>query len=83
MKELSFYLEKIRKTISSKKENLSFIQNCLTQVAGVTVPSESLSLKDGVLFVSSTPTKKNELFMKKKEILALLREEGLSVTDLR
>ena len=83
MKELSTYLDKIKKSVNDKSDTIFDIQRCIAKASGQKISKNLLSIEKETLFISVSSVRKNELFLKKKAILSLFKEEGISITNFR
>jgi hypothetical protein len=82
MADLSDYLKKFRVFLRDRTEEKNVAFQVLHPLNLCDTP-ESLEIKDSVLIIKTTPAVKNELFLRKREIMKLLQENGVKIIDLR
>ncbi len=80
-KHLSSFLGKYEKLPLPKRHLKSFLQEFLGIESGI----HDISLRNGELHVKASSIVKQEIFLKKKKIIAFLKnkELGISITDIR
>lgn len=78
-KHLSSFLKKYEKLPLPKRR----IKELVGEALGAPALIKDISLVRGVLHVKTTSTALQELYLKKKKILALLQKEGVIVNDIR
>lgn len=59
------------------------IAQTLSDTLGVPVAESAVAVKGTSVFVSVHPAIKNELLLKKQEILLLLRKQSINVSDIK
>ena len=77
MFNISGFLEKFKKFDQNKTLQTENIINIIEKVIGVRVDKSKISIKDGVLFIQGSPILKQEIFLKKENLLPLIKTEGV------
>jgi hypothetical protein len=84
MEDISSYLKKFKRIISSNEEEIKIVSEEVYKIINFSISPKEISIKRNVVFFQTKPTIKNQIFIHKEEILESLREAGLNgVTDLR
>lgn len=76
MNNLGEYLEKFKKFLSGPKLQREEVLKAIKKVAGIELAEGDIEIKEGTVYVASSPAVRNELFMRKANILA---ELGISL----
>ena len=74
MDKISSFLKKYRRFLKSDKEAKQFVLESL-KTFSMNIPEDSLRVKDGILYFKVSPVLKNELFIRKKDILESLNSK--------
>ncbi len=84
MNFLGDFLEKF-KNIRDPKKDRECVSEVVTEVLGVPVSEKEIQIKDKEIILSLSPILKNEVFLRKNEILKKLQEKfpTLPVTHIR
>ncbi len=69
MFNISNLLEKFQKQIKASELTKQEILNVVSRHSGVMCQSESVEIKNYILYLDISPTLKNKIFLHKKEIL--------------
>lgn len=77
MFNISGFLEKFKKFDQSKTLQTENIIKSIEKVVGVTVDKKSLVIKNGVLSIHGSPVLRQEIFLKKENLLPLIAAEGI------
>lgn len=81
MLNISGFLDKFKKFDKDKSQQSENIANIIGSVTGIKIRKDNFSVKDGILVIKGSPVLKQELFLKKENLLSLLKAEG--VFDIR
>lgn len=81
MLNLSKYLEKFSKGISDNNLNKKLIQEILERFTAISFESSDLDIKENILYINTTPAKKNKVFIFKQKILDEL--SSISIKDVK
>jgi hypothetical protein len=82
MADLSYYLLKFKTLLRSSEYEREAAFDVLSRMK-LCEKKEELELKRGVLYVKTSAIAKNELYIQKKNVLEILRREGVRITDLK
>ncbi len=77
MENLSFYLKKFRRIVSSNEEEKKIIGEVVSQIIHFSILPKDIQIVRGIVTFQVKSTVKNELFIHKEEILRTLREKGV------
>jgi len=80
MLNISGFLEKFRKFDADKTLQRENIAKNLEKILGINIPSKNLTIKNKVLYVQGSPALKQEIFLKKQQ---LIQEIGSEIVDIR
>ena len=82
---INLFLEKFFKQKNANIFLMDAIIATITEVTNITLPKNTLVLKNSILYIKAAPALKNELFMKKDYILKQLQKEAgqTRIVDLR
>ena len=83
MENLAHYLQKFKVLLGDKTEEKRIIQETLEDALSVKVSLEKISLRDTVATLTLSPIERTEVLLRKKEVLSLLQNKGVRITDLR
>ncbi len=83
-KDIQSLLSKISGKLQSYTLLQQAVSRAITQSLSITLPEDSVRVRGRTAFVDAHPAVKNEILLKKKEILASIQKEfGERVTDVR
>jgi len=74
MFNVSFYLEKFKKLEPSGNREKNAAEEVIFESVGVKIEKNSISVSNGVLYLTVSPSLKNEIYMNKKNILRKIKE---------
>ena len=81
MFNISGFLEKFKKFDQNRTLQSENIINAVEKVVGVKLDKKNFNIKMGILYIQGSPTMRQEIFLKKENLLPLVRTEG--VFDIR
>ena len=81
MFNISGFLDKFKKFDQSRTLQTENIIKSIEKVVGVKVDKKDFNIKMGVLYIQGSPTLRQEIFLKKENLLPLVMTEG--VFDIR
>lgn len=76
-------LAQLQEKIIKNHTDIEQVARIVSMVLGVTIVSESLLLKKGILTITAPATVKMAIKLKQKALITALFEEGISVTTIR
>ena len=77
MFNISGFLEKFKKFDQSKTLQTENIIKSIEKAVGVRVDKKVLIIKDGILRIQGSPALRQEIFLKKENLLPLIATEGI------
>lgn len=85
MIEIKDLLTRFSNLLLSGEANKKLIQEVIFEVTRVRIQTKDMEIKNGTLYLNTKPIYKNELFLKREEILFKLRESlgKRSPTEIR
>lgn len=83
MKHISSFFDRLLKEDARIHESKKVIQNVCSLYIKTIIPDTEISLDRGVLFLKIHNSLKVELLIHKEKLLAQLKEQGVSVKDIR
>lgn len=83
MFNISSFLEKLSKNLSSQEQDLQKICDVIFDKTNVTCKSESIKIQNNILFLDVSPGVKNKIFMNKQAILEVFSNANLKIIDIR
>ena len=83
MLNISGFLEKFKKFDADKSLQRENIAKVLEKILGASVPTKNITIKGGALWIQGSPALKQEIFLKKTEILSVLASAGEKIFDIR
>ncbi len=84
MRQLVSFLDKFLKITPTERITRGAVLLVVEEVCGIILRDQDVRLQQGVLFLSIHPIHKNEILMRKSEIVDLLKKRHLvSVRDVR
>ena len=75
LQRISFLLDRFEKLYQSEKGIRDSIREKLQNLLKTEFSPESVTFKNGVLSIETTPLMKNEVFLRREEITALLEKD--------
>ncbi len=81
MFNIADFLEKFKKFDQNKTVRTENIINSVEKIIGIKIDKKNITIKNGVLYIQGSPTLKQEIFLKKENLLTLIAAEG--VFDVR
>ena len=84
MREISSFFGKIQNLYKKESKTSSSLVDILKKYGGITLPSDSLKVKEGVLIVTTNTYIKSQLFIKKQKLLNAFKEFApeLNIRDI-
>ncbi len=84
MENISSFLEKFKKFLSSSVSVKQSVVEVLKDVLGVDVDTKSINIKNSFVFIKCSPALKNAIFLKKKLIIdGINQKTKASISDIR
>jgi len=83
MLNISGFLEKFKKFDTDKSLQQEKIAKNLEKVLSITIPIKNFTIKDCVLFIQGSPALKQEIFLKKTQLLSSFATFGEKIFDIR
>ncbi len=83
MKSISNLLSKFTKLINDSKEKIEIIRQVIKENTGIEIPAESITQQKNTLFIAVHPAVKSDIFLNKDKILKALKEQKITVSDIR
>jgi hypothetical protein len=83
MFNISSFLEKFSKNISTQESQLKMICDVLFKQTGIVLDSKSIKIQNGILYLDVSPAIKNKIFICKKNILEELANTTTKILDIR
>lgn len=77
MFNISGFLEKFKKFDQDRSSQTGNIIRAIEVVVGIKVGKESFNVRNGVLFIHGSPALRQEIFLKKENLLPILKTEGI------
>lgn len=77
------YLETIRKKINEKYAYKDIVVLCIQQTTGILLARDVIKQKHGVVYIEAHPLIKAEITLKKETLLNLLKEKGVTYSDIK
>ncbi len=81
MFNIAGFLERFKKIDSQRTLQKDEILQRIKHVLGMNISAESFTIKNNVIIFKGSPLFKNEVFMKKEELKAILAGQG--IIDIR
>lgn len=81
MFDIKNFLNKFKGQIEEGSLNILNILDILKKETGIDFKKDDLEIKNGVLFIKTTPIKKNIIFIKKNDLLKVF--SSFSIFDIR
>jgi len=81
MFNISGFLEKFKKFDQNKTLQTENILVTLEKVVGFKMEKKDIAIKNGVLYILGSPAMRQEVFLRKENLLPLIKAEG--VFDIR
>lgn len=84
MNNLSSFLQRFKKILSLRAIESGVIVDVMKKTLGVDINPSDVKIKNGVLYVNTSPIIKNMIFLKKKLLLQNINSgEGSKIADIR
>jgi hypothetical protein len=77
------YLEKFKIILKQKDDNIDLIINVIYQHINFKFNKNNIIIKNNIVFIKSSPIIRNEIFLKKGEILNSFKEKSIFLKDIR
>lgn len=74
MIEIKDLLLNFRNRLLSEEARKGFIQDALFRIVNISVERDDIEIKNGILYLKIKPIYKNEVFMKRYEILSEIKK---------
>lgn len=75
MFNISGFLEKFKNITPPDKFVKDELVDVVKDVVGIDIEKENIGVRNGTIFISVDPIVKNEIFLKKREVLESLKEK--------
>lgn len=72
----------LQKKLAAREENTQQIALMISEVVGINVLPDQISVRNGVLYLKVQPTIAMTIRLKKEKILALFKEYGIPITTI-
>ena len=73
--KIAEYLRTFKSIHSVQKETKEIVMQCIRSATGILLEEKDIKIRNASVFLEVSPAIKNEVFYKKKEILALCNKE--------
>lgn len=83
MERITEFLERYRLRVFGAEEQRRHVREAIAVIAGITVDDSRISFRRGVCTIEVHAAVKNEVFLRKKDILAELVRRGVKIVDIR
>lgn len=83
MFNLAKYLEKFSRNISENNINKKEIIDILFKNTNITFDIKEIDIKNNVIYINTTPIKKNKIFINKQKILEDFSSISVKIIDIR
>jgi hypothetical protein len=77
------YLEKFKIILKEKDENIDLIINVIYQHINFKLNKNNITIKNNIIFIKTSPIIRNEIFIKKQDILNSFKEKSIFLKDIR
>lgn len=74
MLEIKDLLNRFSKIIETGEGNKKFITETIREITGISIETEDITVKNGIISLKIKPIYKNEIFIKKDQIFSKLKE---------
>lgn len=78
MINISDFLEKFKKLDKDNSFQKQSLVEKIEKIVGIKLSTKEINIKAGVLYIQGSPTLKQEVFLKKQELLSALVGQGVS-----
>jgi hypothetical protein len=75
-------ISSLQKKLSAQQQDTQQIALMISEVVGITVLPDQISVRNGVLYLKVQPTIAMSIRLKKELILAMFKEYGIPVTTI-
>lgn len=69
MDQLSQYLERFKKILTSSSEIKETILSVIASISGITLEKTDIDIKHDTLYIKAHPATRNAIFMRKRKVL--------------
>lgn len=86
MNEISSFLWKIKNKIGLTSSELAAAAEAVSQATNASIPLKNIEIKNNIVYIKSSSTAKNEIFLKKSVILEKInqtRRTSAKILDIR
>ncbi|MFA5001127.1 MAG: hypothetical protein WC531_02770 [Candidatus Paceibacterota bacterium] len=83
MELLNGLLAHYRQLFKDKQQEIDLILVIIKKQTNLTLTSDEIKLKEGVLFIKTKPKSKLELILQKPALLEQLNNQGIKVVDFK
>ena len=83
MFNISSFLDKLSKNLSSQEDELQKICDVVFNKTGIKCDLNSIKIQNNILFLDVSPAIKNKIFIYKESILEGLSNAAIKITDIR
>lgn len=82
MFNIALYLDKFKKIDLKSSSLKKTIHASISKVLGIDVDIKAINVKNNLIYLKVNPVIKNEIFIKKKNIIKELQLNSLNITDV-
>jgi len=82
MKNIGDFLAKFKKLAANSAHERETIARAIKNATSFDIPEDSFKKSGSVLYINIHPTIKSEIFLRKETILAALKKEGISISNI-
>lgn len=75
-------LSNIKTTLDAKTAHQQEIVDCIEQIIHIKVPKDVVVLQKGILRITTAPTIKTAIFLKKETLITALQSRGIVVSEI-
>lgn len=83
MFNISSFLEKFSKNISSQESQIKIICDVIFKQTGIVLDPKNIKIQNGILYLDISPAEKSKIFINKKAILEQIASSALKILDIR
>jgi hypothetical protein len=84
MFNISGFLEKFSKNISSQESQIKIICDVVQKQTGIILNQKNIKIQNNILFLQISPIQKNKIFIQKQKILEEMEKiSQLKIIDVR
>jgi len=70
---ITSFLDKFKKIIFQKEENKELVVGVISKEISFEIKKDSVKIKNGIIYIKESPIVRNEIMMRKKQILNKLK----------